>query len=252
MEPHAHLPSRPSRPTRPTRPTREVVSFVRRGARMRPRQWRDWEGLRDAFVVDVPRGPTSTSVAPGAALDQVSAFGRQAPLVVEIGPGTGESLVPMAQARPEANVLGFEVYQPGIAKLIGLLDRHQVGNVRIVQADAVDGLARLLTAHSVAEVWTFFPDPWHKARHHKRRLLSPTFADLVASRLIPGGLWRLATDWADYAAVMRGVLDAHPAFHNPYGGWAPRWEARPVTRFERRGIQAGRAIFDLTYQRRAA
>jgi tRNA (guanine-N7-)-methyltransferase len=217
---------------------------------MRPQQHRAWERHHDRFVLPVRRAETSTSVEPGGLLDLDAAFGRSAPVVVEIGPGTGDSLIPMAQARPTANVLAFEVYQPAIASTLGQLAAAGVSNVRIVEADAVAGLRHLLTPGSVAEVWMFFPDPWHKARHRKRRLLSTDFADLVASRMRSGGVWRLATDWEEYAGQMRCVLDDHPAFVNEHPeGWAPRWDARPITRFERRGLTAGRQIFDLAYRR---
>jgi tRNA (guanine-N7-)-methyltransferase len=229
---------------------REVVSFVRRSARMRPQQRRAWEHHHDRFVLPVPREETSTSVAPGSGLDLAAVFGREAPMIVEIGPGMGDSLIPMALARPDADILAFEVYQPAIASMLAQLAANDMRNVRIVQADAVAGLRHLVPPASVDQVWTFFPDPWHKARHRKRRLLSADFVDLVASRMRIGGIWRLATDWHDYAAQMRDVIDAHPAFANEHpGGWAPRWEARPLTRFERRGLDAGRQVFDLAYRR---
>ena len=170
---------------------------------MRPVHLRAWERLRHAYVLEVPQRAASTSVAPGRPLDVAAAFGRTAPLVVEIGPGTGESLVTMAAARPEIDVLAFEVYLPGIARTVHRLHETGVANVRLVPSDAVDGLTHLLGPGSLQEVWTFFPDPWPKARHHKRRLVDRAFADLVASRLRPGGLWRLATDWADYAEQIR-------------------------------------------------
>src|SRR5918993_4742935 len=227
---------------------REVVSFVRRSNRMRAGQRRAWEQHRDAFVLDVPRLDTSTSVHPDGALDLGCEFGRQAPLIVEIGPGTGESLVPMARARPECNILAFEVYQPAIARLLGSLVTEQVPNVRIVAADAVPGLTHLLPERSIDELWTFFPDPWPKSRHHKRRLIQPAFADLVASRLKYRARWRLATDCSGYAESIRGVLDDHPGLvaEHEYDG-APRWASRPPTRFEQRGVLAGRSVFDLTY-----
>jgi tRNA (guanine-N7-)-methyltransferase len=229
---------------------REVTSFVRRSTRMRPQQRRAWEQHYDRFVVPVPRAEARTSVDQGASVDLKAAFGRSAPLIVEIGPGAGDSLVPMAQARPADNVLAFEVYQPAIASMLAQLATAGVSNVRIMEADAVAGLRHLVPPGSVDEVWMFFPDPWHKARHRKRRLLSTDFADLVASRMRSGGILRLATDWEDYAGQMRGVLDHHPAFSNEHrGSWAPRWEARPITRFERRAIAAGRQIFDLAYRR---
>lgn len=235
---------------RPDRVHREVVSFVRRSARMRPGQREAWEANRDHFVLEVARRETSTSVDPGATIDLTAAFARKAPLIVEIGPGTGESLVPMAQARPASNVLGFEVYQPALAQILAALDRLGVGNVRLVEADAQAGLAHLLPDSGVAELWMFFPDPWHKAKHHKRRLLSESFADVAAAKLKPGARWRLATDWPDYAMRMREVLDAHPAFVGEHaGGGVSRWSERPVTRFERRGLDAGRSVVDLCYRR---
>jgi tRNA (guanine-N7-)-methyltransferase len=229
---------------------REVVSFVRRSSRMRVGQRRAWENYRDAFVIDVPRLETSTSVRPDCDLDLDEEFGRQAPLIIEIGPGTGESLVPMARARPECNILAFEVYQPAIARLINGLVAEEVDNVRVIAADAVAGLTHLLPERAVDELWTFFPDPWPKARHHKRRLIQPAFADLVASRLKYRARWRLATDCASYAESIRGVLDDHPGLvaEHEYDG-APRWASRPPTRFEQRGVLAGRPVFDLTYRR---
>ena len=232
------------------RARRDVVSFVRRSNRMRPNHRRAWELYRKRFLLEVRRLETSTSVDPAASLDLVQAFGRDAELIVEIGPGTGESLIPMARARPQANVLAFEVYQPAIARMLAQLAGNDLDNVRIVVADAVAAMEHLVPARSVAEVWLFFPDPWHKARHHKRRLLTPEFAELSASRMKPGGIWRIATDWADYAERMRQVLDSHPCYANLYpNGWAPRWQGRPITHFEQRGLDAGRQIFDLAYRR---
>ena len=232
------------------RARRDVVSFVRRSNRMRPNQRRAWEAYRDRFVLEVPRLDTSTSVHPAASLDLEKAFERDAELIVEIGPGTGESLVPMAKARPQANVLAFEVYQPAIARMLAQLARNGLDNVRIVEADAVAAMEHLVPVRSVDELWLFFPDPWHKARHHKRRLLTPDFAALSAARLKPLGIWRIATDWADYAERMREVLDSDPSFANLHpSGWAPRWDGRPVTHFEQRGLDAGRQIFDLAYRR---
>jgi tRNA (guanine-N7-)-methyltransferase len=233
--------------TENARVRREVVSFVRRSNRMRSNHRRAWEIYRDRFVLDVPRLQTSTSVHPEASLDLVAAFGRNAELIVEIGPGAGESLIPMAAARPEANMLVFEVYRPAIARMLGGLVRAGVENVRIVEADAVAGLERLLPAQSVDALWVFFPDPWPKPRHHKRRLLSPGFADLVASRLRLGGVWRIATDCADYAAWIRDVLDHDSRFAAEQNRLD--WEARQITQFERRALDAGRQIVDLLYRR---
>ena len=229
---------------------REVVSFVRRSNRMRANQRRAWEVYNDRFVLQVPRLQTSTSIHPAAVLNLAEAFGREAELIVEIGPGTGESLIPMAEARPEANVLAFEVYRPAIARVLGQLARRGLNNVRILEADAVAGMEWLLRPGSVDAIWMFFPDPWPKPRHHKRRLMTPGFAALAASRMKVGATWHIATDAADYAAWMRDVLDNVPCLASEHPNrWAPRWQARPITQFEQRGLDAGREIFDLAYRR---
>jgi tRNA (guanine-N7-)-methyltransferase len=213
---------------------------------MRDSLRRTYDAQLGRLVLDVPSGALRTSVADdAAALDLPATFGRVAPVVVEIGCGPGDSLVPMARTRPEVDVLAFEVYEPAVAALAARLVREDVTNVRVAPVDAVAGLARLVPGPALAQVWTFFPDPWPKAKHHKRRLVDPPFADLVASRLAPGGCWRLATDWDDYAAQMRAVLGAHPAFVAE----AEVRGDRPVTRFERRGSAEGRGIIDLVYRR---
>jgi tRNA (guanine-N7-)-methyltransferase len=213
---------------------------------MRASLRRTYEGQLGGLVLDVPQGELRTSVADDApALDLTGTFGRDAPVVVEIGCGPGDSLVPMARSRPDVDVLAFEVYEPAVAALVARLVREDVTNVRVAPVDAVAGLERLVPAGALAEIWTFFPDPWPKAKHHKRRLVDATFADLVASRLAPGGRWRLATDWEGYAAQMRSVLDAHPQL---VGETEARGD-RPVTRFERRGLAEGRPIADLVYRR---
>jgi tRNA (guanine-N7-)-methyltransferase len=220
---------------------------------MRPNQRRAWEAHHERFVLSVPQRETSTSIDPRARLDLPAVFGRHAPLVVEVGPGPGDSLVAMAAARPEVDVLAFEVYEPAAAQLVSALHRAGLANVRIVVGDAAEGLRHLVPAGGLDELWTFFPDPWPKARHHKRRLVGPALAALVAERLRPGGRWRLATDWEDYAVAMRTALDAQPGLESLHpGGWAPRWDARPVTRFEQRGRDAGRRVHDLSYRRDAA
>jgi tRNA (guanine-N7-)-methyltransferase len=229
---------------------REVVSFVRRSNRMRPNQRRAWEIYRHRFVIDVPRQETCTSIHPAASLDLVATFGRDAELIVEIGPGTGESLIPMAETRPQANVLAFEVSRPAIARMLGHLVRKGLDNVRIVEADAVAGMKHLVPAQSIDEIWMFFPDPWPKPRHHKRRLLTPAFSALAASRMKPGGVWRIATDCADYADWMRDVLESHAGLiYEPANAWARRWQERPITQFEQRALDAGRPIFDIAYRR---
>lgn len=229
---------------------REVVSYVRRSARMNESQERAWEAYADRWVIRVPARELSTSVHPDAHLDWDGVFGRHAPLLVEIGSGRGEALAAIAAGRPEANVVAFEVFAPAIASTLSRLAREGVTNARVVLANGVEGLEHLFAPGSISALYTFFPDPWHKARHHKRRLVTPAFADLVAARLAPHGLWRLATDWDDYAGAMREVLDHHPSLENVHGGWAPRYPLRPVTKYEERGLAAGRPIRDLTYRLR--
>lgn len=233
----------------PPRLQRDIVSFVRRSARMNDSQAKAWERHEPDFVVAVPHGDMSTSVADGATIDWSAQFGREAPLVVEIGSGAGDSLVPMAARHPEANIVAFEVFEPAVASTLGRLAREGLSNVRIVVADGAQGVAKLFPDASISQLWTFFADPWHKTRHHKRRLVNRQFADVVAAKLAPGGLWRLATDWEDYALWMREQLDQTPGLRNLHDGWAPRLDERPVTKYEAKGIAAGRRIYDLTYVR---
>ena len=242
---------------------RQPYSFVRRGDRLTARRQKAWDEFSPTHVLDVPRLVTDTSVAPEARFDQAEVFGREgAPLVVEVGSGLGEAIVHAAGEHPENDYLAVEVYTPGIADLLMKMGQAGVQNVRVVQANAPEVLENLLEPASVDELWVFFPDPWHKTRHHKRRLVSPGFAELAARVLEPGGLWRLATDWQEYAVVMREVLDAADAeFENvhpgpaaddehPDTGWAPRWDGRILTSFERKATEAGRVPRDLTYRRR--
>ncbi|HVT63771.1 MAG TPA: tRNA (guanosine(46)-N7)-methyltransferase TrmB [Mycobacteriales bacterium] len=177
------------------------------------------------------------------------AFDRRAPLAVEIGFGIGEAVVPLAVSRPDWNILGFEVWQPGVADCLAALAGHGVDNVRLSTWDASWCLEHLVEPETISELWTFFPDPWPKARHQKRRLINPRFAAMAVSRLEPGGIWRLATDWPDYAEQMQSVLDAEPLLS---GGVTERYDGRPLTRFERRGIAEGRPIIDLAYRRSVA
>ncbi len=208
---------------------------------------------RGRWVIPVPREETSTSIAPGTRIAWPEVFGREAPLIVEIGCGGGDSLAPLAAAHPERDHVAFEVFRPMLASTMIKLREVGADNVRLLDANGVEGLRELFAPGSITELWTFFPDPWHKARHHKRRLVSAEFGALVASRLTPDGCWRIATDWADYAEHCRQTLDEHPDLINAYagaGGWAPRFAERPITKFEARGIAEGRDIVDLTYRRR--
>jgi tRNA (guanine-N7-)-methyltransferase len=219
---------------------REVLSYSRRGSRFTPTQAQAWEERHERWVI-----PDEAVDDPG--FRRSAWFGREAPLIVEIGSGVGEATAVLAAARPEHDVLALEVWRPGVADTLWRLAEAGADNVRLCAVDAVWVLEHLVEPAGLAELWTFFPDPWPKTRHHKRRLVDPSFASLAATRLTPGATWRLATDWSHYAARMRAVLDAEPLL---VGGPVPRWDDRPVTRFERKGIEAGRHITDLAYARR--
>lgn len=219
---------------------REVLSYSRRGRRFTPSQQEAWRAHHEAWVI-----PDAAVDEPGFRL--ADWFGREAPLIVEIGSGVGEATGVLAAARPAYDVLALEVWRPGVAASLAQVASAGATNVRFCSVDAVWLLDNLVDPGGVSELWTFFPDPWPKTRHHKRRLVNPRFAALVATRLAAGAHWRLATDWTDYAEQMVTVLDAEPAFT---GGVVPRWEERPVTKFERKGIDAGRTIADLCYTRK--
>ncbi|HET8599576.1 MAG TPA: tRNA (guanosine(46)-N7)-methyltransferase TrmB [Segeticoccus sp.] len=244
----ASTPAESSLPPSVTRP--QPPSFARRDGRLSRRRQRAWDQHGERFVLEVPRARATTSVAPHHAFDQAAEYGRLAPLVAEIGSGGGEVVAHAAAEHPQCDFLAVEVYRPGIAQTLSRLAAQELDNVRLVLANAVDVVRTMLPAGSVSEVWTFFPDPWPKARHHKRRLVDDEFASLVARVLRPGGVWRLATDWADYADQMCEVASRSPDFANRYAGLAPRFAGRPMTRFEVKGLAAGRAVHDLELTRR--
>ncbi|WP_372594246.1 tRNA (guanosine(46)-N7)-methyltransferase TrmB [Actinotalea sp.] len=177
-------------------------------------------------------------------LDTERLFGRTAPLVLEIGSGMGEAVAAMAAADPRRDYLAVEAHLPGIAHLLTLLDGGEHPNIRIAHGDGLD-LARTMRPSSLDAVHVFFPDPWPKVRHHKRRIVSAPHVALLASLLRPGGVLHVATDWAPYAEVMLGVIADEPSLHNPHAGPAPRPAHRPVTKFERRGIELGHEIVDI-------
>ena len=234
---------------------REVVSFARRDGRVHPKIARAWRPRHEELLVHPQRGERDASLDPRWRFDPVMAFGRSAPLVVEIGSGVGEVVLASAAAHPQWDHLAVEVYRPGAAKTVLRADRAGLGNVRVLQADAAALLRTGLEPASVAEIRIFFPDPWPKARHHKRRLITPATLRDAAQVLSPGGVLRLATDWADYAASMLVAVESVPMLCNPYqggpsGGYAPRWEGRPETHFERKGARQGRTAFDIQAVRR--
>ena len=234
-------------------------SFTRRSRELPPNLARTWDAHAERYVIEPRRGIGYTTVAEDFRLDPVELFGRSAPLTVEIGSGTGEQIVAAAAAHSDRDYLALEVWVPGIAKLVSKAVEACVDNIRVLEADVAQALPIMLGDACLDEVWTFFPDPWRKARHRKRRLVSDAFALQVARVLRDGGVWRLATDWDDYAWQMRDVIEACPLFENPYvgqrpdpedpeperGGFAPRYEGRVVTHFETRGIDAGRRAHDV-------
>ncbi len=234
-------------------------SFTRRSRELPPNLARTWDAHAERYVIEPRRGIGYTTVAEDFRLDPVELFGRSAPLTVEIGSGTGEQIVAAAAAHPDRDYLALEVWVPGIAKLVSKAVEACVDNIRVLEADVAQALPIMLGDACLDEVWTFFPDPWRKARHRKRRLVSDAFALQVARVLRDGGVWRLATDWDDYAWQMRDVIEACPLFENPYvgqrpdpedpeperGGFAPRYEGRVITHFETRGIDAGRRAHDV-------
>lgn len=221
---------------------RPVRSFVLRGGRVTDGQKRALDELWPRF--GVPEGDT--------ALDLVQAFGSRRPVIMEIGFGNGGATWRMAQAHPEENYLGVEVHRAGIGRLLLALQRHGIENVRVACADAVEFLRERIAPESLAGVRIYFPDPWPKKRHHKRRLIQPDFAALLASRLKEGAILHIATDWGPYAEHMLDVLRAVPEFESlaPDGGPSPRPDWRPRTKYERRGERLGHPVFDLIFRRK--
>lgn len=213
---------------------------------------RQQRGGRNPGVETSPVAGPRLPLTPDGLLDAVALFGRTAPLVLEIGSGMGEATAAMAAADPGRDYLAVEAHLPGIANLLALLEAGGVENVRIGHGDALELVADRVAPGSLDAVHVFFPDPWPKARHHKRRLVSPERVTLLASRLRPGGVLHCATDWADYGEQMLEVLTAEPLLENatPGGGYAPRPVRRPVTKFERRGLAAGHEVVDLVFRRR--
>jgi len=219
-----------------------IRSFVLRHGRMTAAQRRSWEAGWERFGVDFTGRP----------LDFDGIFGRPGPRVLEIGFGMGHSLAEMAAAAPDSNFLGIEVHRPGVGKLLHLVQEQGLGNVRVMCHDAVEVLRDGIGPDALDTLQVFFPDPWHKKRHHKRRLIQPPFVELAASRLRPGGRLHLATDWEHYAAQMLEVLSACPLLENtaPDTGYAPRPAQRPLTKFEQRGERLGHGVWDLVFSRR--
>lgn len=219
--------------------TTHIRSFVHRRAHITP-------GQKEALDRLLPQW--SISYRP-AVLDLEKAFGRQAPVVLEIGFGMGETTQKIAQARPEDNFLGVEVFNAGVGSLLRRIEESNLQNLRIVQHDAVEVVRDMIAPDTLAGVHVYFPDPWPKKRHHKRRLIQPPFVALLASRIKPGGYIHCATDWQEYAVQMLEVLSAEPLLRNTVEGYAPRPDYRPQTKFETRGLRLGHGVWDLIFQR---
>jgi tRNA (guanine-N7-)-methyltransferase len=218
---------------------RPIRSFVRREGRLTAGQQRALDRLYPRYGIHWSGGPT----------DLAACFDRPAPLVVDIGFGDGDALAEMAAAHPHRNYLGVEVYRSGTGRLLRRIESEQLSNLRVMLADASELLREGIGSESLAGVQLFFPDPWTKKRHHKRRIVQADWLSRVADRLQPGGFLHMATDWADYAEWMLALSDAEPRLNNPHGGYMPDAGDRPETRFERRGRRKGHPVFDLILQR---
>jgi tRNA (guanine-N7-)-methyltransferase len=221
---------------------RSIRSFVMRGGRITEAQQRALDLLWPQYGI-------SFSAAP---LDLDTAFGRSAPITLEIGFGNGDNLAEQAAAHPERNYLGVEVHRPGVGRLLLSLEDRQLRNAKVICHDAVEVLTHQVPAQSLSEVVILFPDPWHKKRHHKRRLVQAPFVELVTDRLASGGVLRFASDWQPYADAVLEVLNANPRLRNTAsgGGFIPRPGERNPTRFERRGERLGHDVWDIAFERR--
>lgn len=217
-----------------------IKSFVRRAGRTTTGQTKALAELGEHFIV-----PYQAQL-----LDASAAFGRQAPLILEIGFGMGEATAHIARVRPEDNFLCCEVHEPGIGALLKRIGEQDLNNVRIVAHDAVEVLQHMLAPASLQGIHIFFPDPWHKKRHHKRRLIQPAFVAQLASKLLPGGYIHCATDWQPYAEQMLEVLSGEPLLANTAADYAPQPAYRPLTKFENRGLRLGHGVWDLVFVRR--
>ena len=234
---------RPHEPLRTFHPRTSPLGATRRRA---------LETLLPQLGFSVHDDAVPPPLAPDGTLDGEALFGRTAPLVVEIGSGMGEAVLAMASADPDRDYLAVEAHVPGVAALLAALGDSGPTNVRVAQGDALELLRDRVPTASLDAVHAFFPDPWPKARHHKRRLIRPDVVALLRDRLRPGGVLHCATDWPDYAAQMLAVLTADPGLVNTCDGYAPRPPHRPHTRFEERGVTAGRPIADLVFRRAPA
>jgi tRNA (guanine-N7-)-methyltransferase len=216
-----------------------IRSFVLRAGRMGPGQQRALAELGPRFLL--PFAPQL--------LDYRATFGRDAPTVLEIGFGMGDATATIAASLPGTDFIGIEVHAPGVGALLKRIGELGLINLRLIQHDAVEVLEQMIPPASLAGVHIWFPDPWHKKRHHKRRLIQPAWVARLATRLAPGGYLHCATDWLPYAQQMLEVLSAEPALHNTAEAYAPRPPWRPLTKFEARGLKLGHGVWDLLFRR---
>jgi tRNA (guanine-N7-)-methyltransferase len=219
---------------------RPIRSFVLRAGRMGPGQQRALDELGPRFLLPYQAQP----------LDFAAVFGRDAPTVLEIGFGMGDATAHIAAALPQTDFIGIEVHVPGVGALLKRIGELGLTNLRLVQYDAVEVLQAMIAPQSLAGVHIYFPDPWHKKRHHKRRLIQPQWVRQLVTRIAPGGYLHCATDWQPYAEQMLEVLAAEPALVNTAEGYSPRPAWRPQTKFETRGLKLGHGVWDLLFRRR--
>jgi len=224
---------------RAAEPARRIRSFVVRAGRIGPGQARALATLAPRYVLPFV----------ASQVDFAAAFGRAAPLVVEIGFGMGETTARIAQAHLENNYLAIEVHTPGVGSLLKRIAEDGLTNLRLIQHDAVEVLEHMIVGASLAGAHIFFPDPWPKKRHHKRRLIQPGFIALLASRLAPGAYLHAATDWQEYAEQILAVFAAEPGLTNTAPGFAPRPDYRPLTKFESRGLKLGHGVWDIIFRK---
>jgi tRNA (guanine-N7-)-methyltransferase len=219
---------------------RPIRSFVLRQGRFSPGQQRAYDALMPRF--GIAYGPQP--------LDLSAAFGREAPRILEIGFGMGETTARIAAENPGNDYLGVEVHTPGVGALLKRIEEQALTNIRVIQHDAVEVIREMIPEGALAGIHVFFPDPWPKKRHHKRRLLQPELVALLASRLAPGGYIHAATDWQEYAEHILATLSNEPALANRHAGFAERPETRPETKFEQRGRRLGHGSWDIVFEKR--
>ncbi|MDP6967593.1 MAG: tRNA (guanosine(46)-N7)-methyltransferase TrmB [Gammaproteobacteria bacterium] len=223
-----------------TQHPRRIRSFVKRAGRMTPGQQHALENLWPVYGLELSHGQ----------LDLAAVFGNHNPVIMEIGFGMGDSLITMAKTMPENNYLGIEVHQPGVGRLLNNAHSAHLTNLKVFCDDAIEVMAQCIPDHSLAGVQLFFPDPWHKKKHNKRRIVQSKFAQNIRQKLVPGGFFHMATDWQPYAEHMLEIMEAAPGYRNQAGTghYSPQPDFRPVTKFQKRGEGKGHGVWDLIYQ----